>query len=93
MITAELLADFKSRMRIFHDTEDDNLEWLLESSYRVIQARCGAFDITESVEGKELVFERARYAYHDSVEYFEENFLTQLHSFGMSQVVIDDETV
>lgn len=93
MIDAQLLNQFKKRMRIYHNSEDDNLNWLLSSSYRVIEARCGTFDISQSEEGKELVFERARYAYHDSVEYFEENFLSELHAFGMNMVVVDDETV
>lgn len=93
MIPADILSEFKKRMRIFHDSEDDNLEWLLSSSYEVIKSLCGDFDIEKDQEGKELVFERSRYAYNDSVEFFEENFLSRLHSYGMKLVVVEDETV
>lgn len=93
MIPENILEEFKGRMRIYHHTEDSALEWLLSSSYAVIESTCGSFEITSNAEGKELVFERTRYAYHDSVEYFDENFLSRLHSFGMSLVVLEDETI
>ncbi|WP_271401444.1 phage gp6-like head-tail connector protein [Salinicoccus roseus] len=92
-VSAELLQDFKARMRITHDTEDGNLRWLLSSSYAAVKATCGDFDIATNQEGKELVFERARYAYNDSVEFFEVNFMRRLHAFGISLVVLEDETV
>lgn len=93
MIPADILLEFKKRMRIFHSSEDDNLEWLLSSSYEVIKSLCGDFDIEIDQEGKELVFERARYAYHDSVEFFEVNFLSRLHAYGMKLVVVKNDTV
>ncbi|GAB3061891.1 phage gp6-like head-tail connector protein [Salinicoccus sesuvii] len=92
-VPVEMLEDFKARMRIFHKTEDKNLRRLLSSSYAAVQSTCGKFDIKNNIEGEELVFERARYAYYDSVEFFEPNFVRRLHAFGMSLVVLEDETV
>jgi len=75
-------------MHISHNSEDSNLHRLLSSSYADIKAKCGNFDITGNTEndlrGKELVFERARYAYNDALEYFDNNFLSQLNSFALS---------
>lgn len=91
MITSEVVEQFKKRMRIYHSTEDDSLEDILESSFIVVQNLCGEFDI-DNPEGRELVFERARYVYWDSVEFFEENFQSRIHSFGYTLAFERKET-
>lgn len=78
----ELLDAFKSRMRIFHDVEDENLETILEGSIRAIKRLCGSDDLTEP-SIKELVMERSRYVYNDSLEFFNENFLSELLSVSL----------
>jgi hypothetical protein len=87
-ISTELLKQFKDRMHITHSSEDDNLKELLSFSILAIKRTCGAFDIngTEDIDvrAKELVLERTRYAYNDAVEYFEDNFLSELNSLGLS---------
>jgi hypothetical protein len=87
-ITDALLKEFKDRMHITHSSEDDNLKRLLSFSFAAIKSNCGAFDIygTEETDerAKELVFERTRYAYNDAVEYFEDNFLSELNSLGLA---------
>lgn len=87
-ITEGLLKEFKDRMHITHSIEDDNLKRLLSFSIAAIKSNCGAFDIygTEETDerAKELVFERTRYAYNDAVEYFEDNFLSELNSLGLA---------
>lgn len=82
-ISAEILKEFKERMKIFHDTEDDNLKRLLSSSLSALNDSCGDFDF-EHEAGKELVFERARYAYNDSLEFFAGNFLTEIINLSLS---------
>lgn len=82
MITDGILDDFKARMRITHHSEDENLKQILSASLSDIREKCGGFSITENERGKELVFERARYVFNDSVEYFDENFLGQLTSLA-----------
>lgn len=87
-ITAEFLKEFKDRMHITHSSEDDNLKRLLSFSIVAIKSNCGPFDINgESnidLRAKELVMERTRYVYNDALEYFEDNFLSELNSLGLS---------
>ena len=74
-------------MHIFHDGEDRNLKQLLSFSVAFVESKCGKFE----VEGKtntdkratELVFERTRYAYNDALEYFEDNFQSEIFSLGI----------
>ncbi|EOT43807.1 phage head-tail connector protein [Enterococcus dispar] len=70
----ELLKEFKARMKIYHSSEDDNLKMILAASKEEIQSLVGMFDLTEYPRGKELIFERGRYAYNDQLEYFYPNF-------------------
>lgn len=85
-VTESLLQEFKNRMHISHN-EDDNLKKLLSFSIIRIKSNCGEFDIygnkDTDIRAKELVFERTRYAYNDSVEYFENNFLSEITSLGL----------
>lgn len=83
----DLLKEFKERMRISHSIEDDNLERLLSFSISYIESKCGKFDLKGNEDfdkrAKELVFERTRYAYNDALEYFEDNFLSEVFSLGL----------
>lgn len=82
-IPTETLAEFKERMKIMHSSEDGNLKRLLSSSFAALAATCGDFDLSNE-QGKELVFERARYAYNDSLEFFDNNFLSRIVSFQLT---------
>ena len=86
-ITQELLQEFKDRMHISHN-EDNNLKQLLSFSITRIKASCGDFNIygekETDISAKELVFERTRYAYNDAIEYFEDNFLSDITSLGLA---------
>lgn len=90
MVTNELLKQFKDRMHISHDSEDSNLKQLLSFSIAFIEDKCGKFavdgDTNLDKRARELVLERARYAYNDAVEYFDENFLSDLTSLGLDMV-------
>lgn len=82
MISEDILKAFKQRMRISYDIDDDNLRELLTRSYQVIESNCGKFDIEQDHYGKFLVFEHARYAFNDDVEFFMENFHDDMASFA-----------
>lgn len=82
-ITNGILKEFKQRMKLSHGTEDDNLKLLLSASFVAIKQSCGEFNL-KNTQGKELVFERARYAYNDSLEFFADNFLTEIVNFSIS---------
>ncbi|MDT2597377.1 head-tail connector protein [Enterococcus dongliensis] len=79
----QLLKDFKSRMRIFHGADDENLKNILESSKTAIKRWCGSDDVTNP-EIRELVIERSRYVYNDSLEFFNENFQSELMAVSLA---------
>lgn len=76
-----LLDAFKGRMRIFHDGEDDNLSRMLESSEQAIFQTVGTTNHNPRV--RELILERARYAYNDQVEFFYQNFQGDLMALSL----------
>lgn len=90
MITDDLLEEFKNRMHIFHDGEDDNLKQLLSFSIAFVESKIGKFDIEKHIKAKELIFERTRYAYNDALEYFEDNFLSEIISLSLEMAGDDD---
>lgn len=83
-VTTDVVEEFKDRMHITHSAEDSHLKKMLSLSVSALQLVCGDFDIEESQLAKELVFERTRYAYNDALEYFEDNFLSQINGLGLS---------
>lgn len=94
-ITEELLAEFKERMKL-SDDEDDNLKRILKASHDDLQRICGDYDINTHEVFKELVFERSRYVYNDALEYFHNNFLTQINNLNIAKAIESsevDETV
>lgn len=88
-VTQEMVEQFKDRMHISHSAEDDNLRQMLSFSISAIKHNVGEFD-EDNNRAKELVFERTRYAYNDALEYFEDNFLSDLTGLGIS-LAIDKE--
>ncbi|HDR7610957.1 TPA: hypothetical protein QCX47_002541 [Bacillus mycoides] len=86
VISNEILQQFKDRMRL-GDDEDDNLRRILFASNKALIKDCGSYDINEDETFKELVFERSRYVYNDALEYFTENFLTEINSFGIQKAL------
>jgi len=95
-IEDELLQEFKDRMHITHSMEDSNLKRLLSFSVSAIKTSCGEFDIYGNEEtdnrAKELVFERTRYVYNDALEYFENNFLSQITGLALSLIPEESES-
>ncbi|ADY19649.1 hypothetical protein P4U05_11320 [Bacillus paranthracis] len=86
VISNEILQQFKDRMHL-GDDEDDNLRRILFASTKALIKDCGAYDINEDETFKELVFERSRYVYNDALEYFTKNFLTEINSFGIAKAL------
>lgn len=77
-----LLRAFKERMRIFHSGEDNNLSLMLESSESAILSLVGSND-SANPRVRELILERARYAYNDQVEFFYQNFQGDLMALSL----------
>ncbi|MGG3737537.1 hypothetical protein [Aeribacillus pallidus] len=86
MITPEILKEFKERMKL-GDEEDENLIRILSASNKSLIRICGDYDINQDEEFKELVFERARYVYNDALEYFQTNFLTQINDLRIAKAL------
>lgn len=77
------LKEFKKRMKISHSSEDEMLTDILDASSEDVKGLIGDFDMETYVKGKELVFERARYVYNDSLEYFYDNFQQRIMDLSM----------
>ncbi|MCZ6942375.1 hypothetical protein EJ131_17905 [Bacillus mycoides] len=90
VISNEILQQFKDRMRL-GDDEDDNLRRILFASNKALIKDCGSYDINKDETFKELVFERSRYVYNDALEYFSENFLTEINSFGIQKALEENK--
>lgn len=86
VISQKILIEFKDRMKISSD-EDDNLTRILKASVEDLQDVCGDYDINTSERFKELVFERSRYVYNDVLEYFDENFLSQIVKLSLAKAL------
>ncbi|MGH0465509.1 hypothetical protein [Bacillus luti] len=85
-ISPEILIQFKERMRL-GDDEDENLKRILSASNQELTRICGSYDMNNDEAFKELVFERSRYVYNDALEYFNENFLSQINSLSIEKAL------
>lgn len=95
-ITDDLLKDFKDYTKISHESEDKFLKTLLLKSYLNIESRFGQFDLYNDLVGQDLVFARARYAYEDQLEFFNDNYRDDLLNFGLNNVIgrdTDENTI
>lgn len=94
-ISDNILKEFKERMHL-GDHEDDNLRRILSASNKALIRSCGDYDINTEESFKELVFERSRYVYNDALEYFNENFLSEINSLGINkaleEIVLEEDT-
>src|SRR5699024_381983 len=73
--------ELKKRNQLIISFEDSNIERLLSFSMSYVKSRGGEFD-TESenkndMRATELVWERTRYEYNESLKYFEDTFLVK----------------
>lgn len=85
MITSEILEEFKSRMHL-GDHEDDNLKSILNKSAIALKHDCGDYDMSDETF-EELVFERSRYVYNDALEFFEDNFLSEINKLSLRKAL------
>ena len=77
-----LLDTLKTTLRI--DGDDENLiQYLLRSMNRLDTLAGAPVDYLSDLEAQELLFNRIRYDYNTSLEYWEENFSQPILSFMM----------
>lgn len=81
-----LLTAFKERMRIFHDSEDSNLNRILKNSQAALNERFGT-EVGTIETGQELILERSRFVYNDKLELFEIAFAPELNRFAIKHTL------
>lgn len=89
-ISEEVLEQFKKRMKIFSKSEDNYLLNILSASFLRIEQLIGPYK-EDDLNFIELVFERSRYAYNDSLEYFEVNFQSYILDYSLQSLVGDND--
>ena len=87
------LNEFKARMRIFHESEDDDIIQQLDDSKTAIIALIGEFEPDKFSQGKELIFERTRYVRNEALEYFNDNFQSLILDASIELMGGDDIVV
>lgn len=88
LANAELVKKFKNRIHIFHSIQDADFDEWITASIQAIQDRTG-FTKTDDPRFVELVIERCRYRYNDSLEYFDQNYQGDLLSLSLSNYEAD----
>lgn len=79
---ADLVQQLKTKLRIFHSVDDERLDNMIQASELAIASATGYDDDTDP-KFIELVLERCRYDYNDSLEFFNANFRSNLLSLSL----------
>lgn len=83
-----LLTRFKRRMKIFHDSEDKELSIILNDSEEDVLRLIGE-NGKDDRRTKELIIERSRYVYNDSLEFFYDNFQQRILDISLDYMEDD----
>lgn len=83
------LSAFKKRMKIFHDSEDENLMRILKTSQVDVLSLVGD-DAIDDERTIELIYERSRYVYYDSLEFFYDNFQEQILNLSLQYYELEE---
>lgn len=86
------LEKFKKRMKIFGSSEDDSLKEILATSFLRLNSLIYPTNPEHDLTFIELVFERSRYAYNDSLEFFEINFQSDILAQSLKYAEVSDDT-
>lgn len=87
--TAANIEELKERMKIFHDSEDKNLQRILKTSEIDILSLVGE-NANEDLRTVELIYERSRYVYSDSLEFFYDNFQEQILNISLAYASLEE---
>ena len=78
-----LLPNLKTTLRVDGDDDENLTQYLLRSMNRLDTLAGVPVDYLSDLEAQELLFNRIRYDYNTSLEYWEENFSQHILSFMM----------
>ncbi|MGV3054837.1 head-tail connector protein [Streptococcus hyovaginalis] len=87
-----LLPIFKERMRIFHDMDNNNLSFILQSSQEALDGLLG-LDMMSTRSGKELIIERSRFVFNDNLELFYESYKNEIARIALETYEPEEETI
>lgn len=77
--TQAVIDEVKEELRITWDNEDSRISKLVERAMNYLNNLVGAeLDYTLQDDAKELLLNYCRYSYNNALEYFEENFMTEI---------------
>ncbi|MCZ0717834.1 phage head-tail connector protein [Aerococcus kribbianus] len=88
MAIDQYIEELKQFLRIFHSSEDDYLLFLLSASNDALSPLCG-LTMTNN-RFKELVFNRVRYAYNGDLEFFSENYQSEILDLSLMKLGEED---
>lgn len=86
------LRELKERMKIFHKSEDDNLQRILVTSEIDVLSLVGE-NANKDLRIIELIYERSRYVYSDSLEFFYDNFQEQILNLSLQYADVGGEEI
>lgn len=77
------VGELKQRLKIFHDSEDVYLERILKASEADVLSLVGK-EAKNDLRTIELIYERSRYVYNGSLEFFYDNFQEQILNISLN---------
>lgn len=83
-----MLAEVKEYLKITWDDEDLNIEKIISRGKKEIENLTGTtLDFQEDNTPKSLLLDYCRYAYNNALEYFQENFKSEILRLQLMEAV------
>lgn len=83
-----MLDTVKSNLKITWDTEDEELQKMIDRGVALIEERVGhSMDFEKNLVAQSLLLNYVRYEYNNSVEFFEGNFASEILSLQINEAV------
>lgn len=88
-----MLDSVKRYLRITWKSEDDDLEKMIERGKAQIERLTGtSIDFEEDLVAQDLLLDYCRYSYNNALEYFEDNFKSQILALQIHEAIrVGDE--
>lgn len=84
----DILESVKSYLRITWKSEDYELERMIERGKAQIQRLTGTtIDFDKDPVAQDLLLDYCRYSYNNALEYFEENFRSQILALQIHEAI------
>lgn len=78
----------KSYLKITWDSEDIELQRMIERGKRQIERLTGtSIDFQDNMVAQDLLLDYCRYSYNNALEYFEDNFRSQILALQIHEAI------